>query len=73
MAGFLGRPLEVVALEAVAVPGEKAAAMLQEQGPKFIAVGARHVESGHFGVIKKTESALAAGRRQLGQARQNLE
>ena len=53
--------------------GEKAAAMLLEQRPKLFAVGARHVESSHFGVVKKTEPTLGAGRRQLGQARQNLE
>ena len=53
--------------------GEKAAAMLLKQRPKLFAVGARHVESGHFGVVKKTEPALGAWRRQLGQVRQNLE
>ena len=55
------------------MPGEKAAAMLLEQRPKLFAVGARHIEPGHIGVVKKTEPALGAGRRQLGQARQNLE
>ena len=50
------------------MPGEEATAVLLEQWPKLFAVGARHIEPGHIGVVKKTEPALRAGRRQLGQA-----